>query len=42
MWTLVREGIIPSYKISEKITVVKASELFEHIESFKVEKNENI
>lgn len=42
MWTLIREGVIPSYKMSEKITLVKASELFEYVESFKVGNNGNI
>ena len=36
LWTLIREGIIPSYKISNKITLVKSSELIEYVESFKV------
>jgi len=36
IWTLIREGIIPVYKISEKITLVKVSELIEYVESFKV------
>ena len=39
MWSLIRQGIIPIYKISEKITLVKASELFEYVESFKVGNN---
>ncbi|MBU0926024.1 helix-turn-helix domain-containing protein [bacterium] len=39
MWTLIREGVIPSYKMSEKITLVKSSELFQYVESFKVEVN---
>jgi excisionase family DNA binding protein len=39
MWSLIREGAIPSYKMSEKITLVKSSELFQYVESFKVEAN---
>lgn len=35
MWTLIREEIIPVYKISEKITLVKAQELLDYVESFK-------
>jgi len=35
MWTLIREGIIPVYKISDKVTLIKAHELFEYVESFK-------
>lgn len=42
MWTLIREGVISAYKISEKITLVKASELFEYIEKFKVDIDEEI
>lgn len=40
MWTLIREGIIPVYKISDKITLIKAVELFEYVENSKVEIHE--
>ncbi len=39
MWTLIREQIIPTYKVSDKITLIKASELLNYVESFKVERN---
>lgn len=41
VWSLIRENIIPSYKMGS-ITLVKASELFQYVERFKHEaKNKN-
>lgn len=40
MWTLIRDGIISAYKISDKITLIKAVELLEYVENSKVEKHE--
>lgn len=36
LWQLIKMGEIPIYRISKKITLVKASELFDYIERFKV------